>query len=85
MMAKPQRAGTIANMDREACHQLSLEDLRRRAERVAKSAGFANADEAFHCLDAGKLDGTLLEVELNMTRYLLNGAGTPMPGQPAHA
>ena len=54
----------------EAVDGITYAELMERAERLAKAAGLRNADEAFRQLDAGLLEGTLLEAELKMLRFL---------------
>ena len=44
--------------------------LKIRAEKLARAAGFRDAEETFRLLDEGKLDGTLLEAELRSIRFL---------------
>ncbi len=58
----------------------SPSDLQQRADEIAHEAGFSDAQEAFRRLDAGELDGTLLEVELKMLRFLQD----PKSRQPEH-
>lgn len=48
---------------------LSVDDLRKRVERLCREAGLPGADEAYRRLDAGDLDGTILEVELKVLRF----------------
>ena len=45
----------------------------RRAEQLASEAGFTGAEEAFRRLDAGELDGTLIEAQLRTLRTLERG------------
>jgi hypothetical protein len=49
---------------------LTLNEVRERAEKLAHEAHLSGADEAFKLLDAGKLDGTLIEAELRAIRFL---------------
>jgi hypothetical protein len=49
---------------------LSPADIRARAEALAREAGYGSASQAFKDLDAGELDGTPLEVQLLMLRFL---------------
>lgn len=54
----------------EQLHELSLEEIRARADQIAREAGLSGAVEAYRLLDAGELEGTLLEVELEKLRFL---------------
>jgi hypothetical protein len=49
---------------------LSLEELAARAEKIARAAGFRNAEEAFRKLEKGELDGTIVEARLRSIRFL---------------
>lgn len=53
-----------------AHQEVTLQELRERAERIARQAGFAGTAEALRALDSGELDGTLLETELRSIRFL---------------
>ncbi|MBI4602458.1 MAG: hypothetical protein HY721_10915 [Planctomycetes bacterium] len=54
---------------------LTLDELRESAEELARRAGLSGANEAFGLLDAGKLDGTILETELRAIRFLARDRG----------
>jgi hypothetical protein len=54
----------------DPCPNLSLENIQARAEQLAHSVGLPSAQEAFRQLDSGELNGTILEVELKMLRFL---------------
>jgi len=49
---------------------VTLEELKEQAERLARKAGYADAKAAFQALDSGDLDGTLLETALRSIRFL---------------
>jgi hypothetical protein len=69
---------------RRGAQGLTLKQLDARAERIARAAGLSGAAEAFRRLNAGELDGTLLEMELRMIRFLQNAKdATPAPAPPA--
>lgn len=57
----------------EVSQDLTMKELDARAERFAHEAGFPSAEAAFRFLDAGKLEGTLLESELQAIRFLKEG------------
>lgn len=49
---------------------LTEHEIRERAEHLAHNAGLDSAERAFALLDDGQLDGTQLEIELQMLRFL---------------
>jgi len=53
---------------------LSKEELRARVEAFAQKTLGVSAKKAYKMLDAGKLDGTIAEVELKSFRMLLQGS-----------
>ena len=55
---------------RQSTPPLTLADLRSKVDVDVHGVGFSGLEEAFRKLDAGELDGTPLEVELRMIRFL---------------
>lgn len=51
-------------------NQDTIDDLRAEVERLSIEAGLSGSTEAFRLLDQGALNGTLLEMELRMLRFL---------------
>ena len=51
--------------------ELSLAQIRARAERLAKSILKTTSQKAFRRLARGELDGTMVGVELSMIRNIL--------------
>ena len=80
-LPRPTARDNLICMPRRAAkngtENLTLADLKARAEAIALRAGLSGASEAFKKLDAGKLDGTLLEMELRMIRFLRKGTRSP--------
>lgn len=64
---------THGSTGRRRPKDLTLADLRASAEKLARKAGLPGAAKAFKLLDAGKLDGTILESELEAIRFLARG------------
>lgn len=59
---------------------LTPDELQAQAEDLAHRAGLPSAKKAFALLDAGKLDGTILESELRTIRFLLREPPPKPPG-----
>ena len=54
----------------EKAADLSVDELRARVDGLSHEAGLSGTNEAFRLLNQGELDGTSLEVELKMLRFL---------------
>lgn len=49
---------------------LSTDQVWERAERLSRQVLHVSTQDAFQMLDRGELDGTVLEAELRMARFL---------------
>lgn len=56
---------------------LSDDEIYERARKLVEQAGIRSVEEAYSLLDSGELDGTPLEVELRMLRFLKEGPRDP--------
>lgn len=63
--------------------ELTEQELRDRAETLARTRLGVSAAEAFERLDRGELNGTILESKLSMLRFLLDDDARPAPSPPS--